>query len=394
MRPSRYRVAAVVAGALLLALLAPPRRAVAYPQFQLSSGTVRCSQCHYSPTGGTLITQWGRDESAETISMGGNGGFLHGAVSLPSWLALGADVRLAAIRNDVGGPEAPEVAAFPMQFDVYGRLAYDAFSLNLTLGDRGVVRPTDPSIGGRLSDTTARVVSREHYLMWRPSASGAYVRLGRFDAPYGIHFAEHIYFVRRYTGFDLYEETYNVSGGYLGEDWEVHGTAFMHPPASPDLIAGVGPHENGGAAYGEKRFMDMAALALQARVGIASNESRYQAGGVGKLWIQPARLLLLGEADLIRLQVTKASAAENQFVSYLGATYFIRGFMAGLAYERFQEDLSVAGTGRNAYDVEVNFFPWAHFEFVLLGRYQKAGAGAMGDSSAASLGMLQLHYYL
>ena len=45
-------------------------------------------------------------------------------------------------------------------------------------------------------------------------------------------------------------------------------------------------------------------------------------------------------------------------------------------------------------DLELNLFPKAHFEIVLFGRYQKAAAGAMGDSSPATLGMLQLHYYL
>ena len=80
-------------------LLAAAGRADAYPQFQFSSGTNRCSQCHYSPAGGGLITQWGRDESGDTISLGGDGGLLHGAWSPPSWLALGADIRLAVDRT-------------------------------------------------------------------------------------------------------------------------------------------------------------------------------------------------------------------------------------------------------------------------------------------------------
>ena len=51
---------------LVVSWLAAPRQAAAYPQFQFSSGTTRCGQCHYSPSGGTLITSWGRDESAAT----------------------------------------------------------------------------------------------------------------------------------------------------------------------------------------------------------------------------------------------------------------------------------------------------------------------------------------
>jgi len=67
--------------------------------------------------------------------------------------------------------------------------------------------------------------------------------------------------------------------------------------------------------------------------------------------------------------------------------------MASLAYERFQENLGVSGTGRNAYDLQANFFPWAHCEVVLLGRFQLTGSGAV-DGGTAQLFMLQLHYYL
>ena len=104
-------------------------------------------------------------------------------------------------------------------------------------------------------------------------------------------------------------------------------------------------------------------------------------------------LLFLGEADFIRQQFSKANFGQSQFVSYLGATYFIRGFMLGVAYERFQEDSAVKGTGRDAYDVEVNVFPWAHFELNLLGRYQtratvaarRHAARLAGDAPAALL---------
>src|SRR6185503_13684478 len=99
-----------------------------------------------------------------------------------------------------------------------------------------------------------------------------------------------------------------------------------------------------------------------------------------------------GEADIIRQQVS-AGGGVNQFVSYLGATVFpVRGVMAGLAFERFQEDLSVKGTGHNAFDLQASFFPLAHFELLLLGRYQMIGSGA-SDGPATSLLMMQLHYY-
>ncbi|MDB4979467.1 MAG: hypothetical protein JWM82_219, partial [Myxococcales bacterium] len=94
MRRHAVRLATLsLAGVLFLLLsLSGARDAQAYPQFQFSSGTNRCSQCHQSPGGGGLLTSWGRDESGDTISLGGDGAFLHGLVALPSWLALGGDL--------------------------------------------------------------------------------------------------------------------------------------------------------------------------------------------------------------------------------------------------------------------------------------------------------------
>jgi hypothetical protein len=377
------------------------RGAAAYPQFQFSTGTNKCSQCHYSPAGGGLLSSWGRSESGDTISIAGDGGFLHGAVTLPSWLALGADFRLAGTRIDDGTQQSPRTAWFPMQADVYARFAFtDAFSLYLQGGVRGEVRPAEDyadtgagQINYGFSTVADRFISREHYLMWRPSATGPYARLGRFYAPYGLRFVEHIYYVRRYTGYQLYNETYTASGGYVADDWEVHVSAFTPPPSGfPDPLQSVGPRESGAAAYFEKRFNDMAALAAQGRIGIGDQMSRYQGGLVGKLWIDQAKLLFLGEGNFIRQQVSAVSYGQNQFVSYLGVSAFpVRGLMPSVAYERFQENLSVAGTGRNSILGQVNFFPYAHCEVVLLFRYEMVGTSSQ---PANQLGMLQLHYYL
>jgi hypothetical protein len=370
------------------------RGAAAYPQFQFSSGTNKCSQCHFSPAGTGLISSWGRSESGDTISMAGDGAFLHGAVNLPSWLALGADFRGATTRTTDGGTESPQGAIFPMQADLYARFAFgDAFSLYLEDGVRGEVRAVDPSVGGRISTVPDRLISREHYFMWRPSATGPYARVGRFFAPYGLRFAEHVYFVRRYTGFNLYEETYTASGGYVADEWELHVSLFTPPPSSfPDMLSSVGPRESGGAGYFEYRINGMAALGAQARFGVGKDASRYQGGAIGKLWIDKAKLLFLGEADLIRQQVSSASFGTNQFVAYAGVSAFpVRGVMLSAAYERFQEDLAVSTTARNAYDGQINLFPYAHCEVLLLGRYIKVGEAGQ---PAASLLMLQLHYYL
>src|SRR5258708_746697 len=155
--------------------------------------------------------------------------------------------------------------------------------------------------------------------MWRPRATGRYAGAGRFFAPYGLRFVEHVYYVRRYTGNNLYEETYNVSGGYVADDWEAHATLFAPVPSHlVEPLRAVGPSESGFAGYGEVRLAKMSALAGQLRVGIGPDESRYQVGGIGKVWLEKAKILFLGEGDFIRQTFSAASYSQNQFVSYLG----------------------------------------------------------------------------
>jgi hypothetical protein len=374
----------------LLALAFTARPAAAYPQFQFSSGTQRCAQCHYSPAGFGLLTSWGRDEGADTISRGGDGSFLHGAWTPPDWLALGGDFRAATILNDAGGQAPPEVAVFPMQAELYVRAAFGDTGLSVYVagGARGVTRPGSTALADRIES----VMSREHYLMWKPSATGAYVRAGRFYAPYGLRMVEHIYYVRSKTGFDLYEETYNLSGGYLAEDWELHLTAFTPPPNSLPLALRSTATTSGFAAYAEKRFDAKASLALQTRYSRNKEHALFQGGAVGKIWLEEATILFMGELDLQHDAVTGAAA--NQMVGYIGPTFIpVKGLMATLAFERFQTDLSVSGTAHTAVDLQLNLFPWAHCEIVLLGRYQMVGVGPT-DGATDSLGMLQLHYYL
>lgn len=208
-----------------LLVLAAPSLAHAYPHFQLSSGSAQCSQCHVAPAGGGLLTEWGQAELGETLAGGGDGRFLHGAISLPGWLQLGGDVRVAALANDTGSPEGAELAVFPMQLDLAMRVVSGAWSASATVGARGRVR----TAGSDDASLASYFISREHYAMWRPEAQGPYARIGRFAAPYGLRLADHTAYVRRYLGFNLLEETYATA--FLSR-WITRLRAASKPPRS------------------------------------------------------------------------------------------------------------------------------------------------------------------
>jgi hypothetical protein len=376
-----------LAGAAAMTFLTIAPAAHAYPQWQFSSGTSRCNQCHFSPAGGGLLTGYGRDAVGEDVSTWqGNGGVLHGAVDLPAWLALGLDARGAALHHQAGNPRSPW-SVFPMQADLQARVAFtDAFSLQATAGYRGRARSADEPLAddNYHPGAASAFISREHFLMWRPAALGVYVRAGRFAAPYGLRLAEHTTYVRRDLGFNLLEEGYAVSGGTVQNDWELHLTAF-----GPDFLRQTGNREAGGAALFETRLIDRVALGADARAGFAHGAGRTQAGIFGKGYFAPLRTMLMSELDLVHHTVSNFAATE-QFVGLAGLTVFpVRGLWLTAFLERNQTAVSVRDSATNAIDGQINWFPAPHFELVALGRAQKPS----GQRAAQTL-LFQLHYFL
>jgi hypothetical protein len=362
-------------------------RAAAYPQWQLSTGATRCDQCHFAPAGGGLINSYGRDAAGEDLSMfGGDGALLHGHAPLPSWLALGADLRGAFAAQDSQDPRGVTRAFFPMQADAQARFAYELFSFYGVLGLRGQVRDSDETVpaDNYQPASTSRLVSREHYVMMRASALGGYVRAGRFFAPFGLRMAEHILYVRRDLGLGTLEETYNLSSGYVGERWETHVTAF-----GPDFIRHMGSREAGLAGYVERRFADVALAAVQARVAAGPDMTRTIAGAVGKYWIEPLRTMVVAEANFVRRDISAVSPRYG-FVGAGGVSLLpTRGLMATVLGELNQVDLAVGGARYTAGTAFVSWFPYAHFEVQALGRLQFPSG-----QSAASTFFLQIHYFL
>lgn len=358
----------------------------AYPQWQFSSGTSRCSQCHYSPAGGGLINGYGRDASGEDLSTWeGDGSFLHGGVELPKSLALGLDARGALLIQNVGEARGASLSYFPMQLDAYGRLGLgDSFSVHGTVGYRGQVRSVDePTGNGAAVPTGSRFISREHYVMWRPAAMGPYARAGRFFAPFGLRLAEHYAYVRRDLGFNLLEETYNVSLGYLQSAYEVHVTAFM-----PDVVLGVGGTELGAAAMAERRVGDSSALGIQGRYGQNDDMTRFTGGLFIKSYLDSTKALIQTELNVVHS--VAGGGTTDGFVGYMGISFFpTRGLWVTPFAERRQTSIAVRDTATDAGGVQINWFPIPHFELTWMGRFQIPAGDSTGLTS-----MFFLHYYL
>ena len=184
--------------------------ASAEPTF-LSKQYPRCTACHYSASGGGLLTPYGRSLSREEIStfgrQGAGGaptgargeeGFLFGAIPGESPLQLGLDVRPSRIAVDVGGRALPD-RNFLMNLDLQAAWRRGRWTAYGTLG-------REPARGG------PRPISYEHWVAYQ-ATDGISVRGGRFLPAYGVRFADHESFTRK--GLDLAQDgqVYGVEVG-------------------------------------------------------------------------------------------------------------------------------------------------------------------------------------
>jgi len=373
--------------AIALVVAAWPATARAYPHYQLSSGTERCDLCHYAAAGGGLLNEWGQGESGDTIARGGDGRFLHGLVELPEWVQLGTELRLAGAVHDTGESAGTRGAVFPMQVDALVRVARGGFSVVGSVGLRGSVRSADVREQGDLTEAGAgsALISREHYVQWERGIDPRYVRAGRFYAPFGLRLYDHTAYVRRYLGFNLLEETYGVSGGFVGDRWQLHASAFLS-----DRLRWA-PRDYVGASLLVEHHRGSAVVGASARLEIGDVDSRVIGGLFGKLWLAGPKLLWMIEIDGGRQTFSEVDGGDRFLLAAYGGPVWVpvRGLYIGLAGEQYFEDVSVEETVRQAASVWVSLLPRAHFELMLSARRQ-----LLGPSQRATTGLLQLHYYL
>ena len=196
--------------ALTTLLLVAAGRAGAEPIF-LSRQYVRCTGCHFSPTGGGLLTPYGRALSREELSTFGKSRgsspsgreheFLYGALgdSLRD-VSVGLELWPAHLGVDAAGFHSTR--DFLMNADV-------------TVAFRRQNWTVYAELGRQPSGDQARVTSFEHWLGYQTSHLG--VRAGRFLPAYGVHLSDHTSFTRAPLGFDVNDQVYGLELSYTSD---------------------------------------------------------------------------------------------------------------------------------------------------------------------------------
>lgn len=317
----------LVVGVLLVLLT--PARADAYT-WMIRHSYTGCGVCHADPSGGEVLTAYGRAQSDLLLRMRWDGkkaeeaepssaaGFI-GLVDLPANVMLGGSARMATIAR--GGNVRP----FPMQLDLYGQFRIGSFFAG---GSVGASRVDVGSPHARAAQVTTgqgkqfNLLSRNHYL-GMDFANGEYTaRLGRLNLPFGVRIPEHTMWVRDATRTDRdSDQQHGVALAYNSETLRAEGMAILgNYQINPDAF-----RERGYSFYVELMIAARASFGVSSlytyakrdRTTLESNVARGVHGAYSRI-AAVDELALLVEANLLT-----DSTKSLGYVGFLQADYEI-----------------------------------------------------------------------
>ncbi|MCB0417045.1 MAG: hypothetical protein H6617_09215 [Bdellovibrionaceae bacterium] len=344
-------------------------RLSAYPQMT-AHGYSSCLACHVAPSGGGLLSAYGRSLSREVLSTWGaenEEGVLHGVVPASEVLLLGGDVR--ALQLFMRSPYVDLGRFIWMQADLEAGVRLGEFTV---VGSIGYQNPTSANYSG------SSFFSRKHYVLWNFSETN-FLRAGKFDGAYGIRWPDHFMFARRDLSWDEGSESYRLEWAKLEETWQLIASVSIGRPDAPQLQI-----EKAATVRLAKYFGENHQIILSAHYGLRSTTNRFVFG--------PSAVFTLLEGLSVFAQVDFQQAAKFGFLEYLRINYEV---LKGIHLYGMQElsvlDASSASTTKQAYTLGVQWFPRPHFEFLV--GLRKSTSGSVATGATDSL-MLLMHYYL
>ncbi len=340
---------------MLLGLLLTPSDAQAYA-WSVNHGYTTCASCHADPSGGGLVTEYGRaqgeifirtpwEERGSEWEPGKAADFAFGAVDLPEWLITGATIRGGAARLDTPSTD-PSVFPIVMQADLRAQVTVGKVRAYGSLG----ALPTGSAEEARvLRNDTVNLYSREHWLGVDVTGD-LVVRAGRMALPYGNRILEHNAWARTSTRTDINADQQDGINAHYGKgDWraEVMGIAG-NLQLSP-----AGYRERGYSglveySIGPKLVVGASSLLTVAELDIQTLDQRTrQAHGLQVRSSPVHGLAILGEGHLL-VDSSNGSAPSLGSTGWIQADYEIfQGLHVAAAGEWLQQEVgtSLGGWG-------------------------------------------------
>ena len=342
-----------------LALMLPAATATAYPQY-IAKGYAQCEGCHYSPTGGGIITSMGQSSLEalvpDLLSVAAVSKF-RGAIAKPEVTGrdeedkprlqfdIGLDSRLLFVRSsrEVGAEKT--WVAVPMLLEGGGIVAFGPVMAYATATVRR--RST--------AEYAVTGMSREHWLSFELKDS-LKLRAGRMVLPFGLRMPDHTLYTREDFGFNKWNQSYAAAIDFVGEKLEVHGAAFagdlwLEPPAMQARGAAV--------SVSHALLDDRLSLGASGLFGVSQSTTRPAASVFLRAKL-PGATYVLGEAAGQRRQGRASGQAQLQGAGFLRVGWFphestdIFGEVSGRTIQGGNELIKL----RYQFGVNSHLLPW------------------------------------
>ncbi len=287
--------------AALLALF--PSKAQAFP-WMIHHGYTQCAQCHMDPSGGGVLTSYGRAQGDILLrthygkkerDVEKESQFMFGLLPMPKndMLLVQADVRSLVI------PEPGNFRFILMQADLRAGLQLGKFSAYGSLGP-----VSEGGEGAWLTSNEAgwNLAARDYWVGFKPGKS-LMIRAGRLNLPFGIRTEDHVLYVRDATRTNTNDEQQvgaSVTFSSRKVRAELMGIAGNFQ-VSPDMYRERG--YSGYASYSFTKTLDVgvSSLVTVAQADVDTYESRLrQAHGVYLRAAPIPSLAFMAEVDLLR----------------------------------------------------------------------------------------------
>ena len=360
-------------GFTALAVLAfLPSAAVAYPSM-IRHGYTECASCHADPSGGTLLTEYGRAQSELLLSSSyGKGAeaeagkaskFLFGAFEVPSALLLGGWIRNGYIWNTVDS-KLVDNRYLQMRADLAAELRLGPVRAAAELGYATGDSASQTELAQVTRNPGGNLVSREHWIGLAFGEESGLIRAGRFNVPFGLRNIEHTSFVRTATQTDINQDQQGgVAFALTQESWRTEvmailGNYSLHPDAY---------RERGFAGYVEtalSRTVAVGVSALATRAD-AARDTRLptlrQAYGVTARVAPWTPLVLSAELDGL---ITSALGRRNAQTGYAGWLQADLEVLRGVHLLPAVEQMSPPNAGPSTFGLwgGVAWFVFPHFD--------------------------------
>lgn len=343
-------------------------------------GYVNCTTCHLSPSGGSLLTPYGRELSKAALSTWGGKTeqyFVYNALpslSKSERVLVGAYIRgLQAYKTD---NTANEARAILMQADLDAAFNSQNWAIAGSLGRQELRK-------GLESDS--RLFSRRHYALYRITPNNQ-IRAGKFLKFYGLNDPNHQMYVRRFLNFGFDSESYNFEYSYQGETISTFATAFFGNFKDPFSLA----KEEGVSFSANYFFYDKQKLGVSL-LKASDDISKRSVSGIWGIFSYHPQFFSMHEIDLQYKSIKSNNQKQNGFVTSNKFNYEpIKGLISFLSYDLANLNPALISSKKSAYGAGLQLFPRPHLE--ILTAWQKEEIVKLKAKS--DLYSLMVHFYL